>query len=101
MIGQPHWFAQAQSTFGIVHWPDSGVRAGVVICPPIGYEAISAYTTLRVMAESLAGNGFAVIRVAFPTTGNSLRTGAADDVAEWERAIATAVEEMRSLASRE
>ena len=97
MIGQPHWFGQAQSTFGIVHWPDSGVRAGVVICPPIGYEAISAYTTLRVMAESLAGNGFAVLRIAFPTTGNSLRTGAGDDVAEWERAIATAVEEMRSF----
>jgi alpha/beta superfamily hydrolase len=97
MIGQPHWFGQARSTFGIVHWPDSEVRAGVVICPPIGYEAISAYSTLRVMAESLATNGFAVMRVAFPTTGNSLRTGAGDDVAEWERAIATAVEEMRSF----
>jgi dienelactone hydrolase len=97
MIGQPHWFGETKSTFGVVHWPDSDVRAGVVICPPIGYEAISSYTTLRVMAEALATNRFAVMRVAFPTTGNSLRTGAGDDVAEWERAIATAVEEMRSF----
>jgi pimeloyl-ACP methyl ester carboxylesterase len=97
MIGQPHWFGPAKSTFAIVHWPDAEVRAGVVICPPVGYEAISIYTTLRVMAESLATKGFAVMRVAFPTTGNSLRTGAGDDVAEWEHAIVTAVEEIRSF----
>ena len=81
----------------MLHWPDAPVRAGVVICPPLGYEAVSAYPTMRVMAESLAARGFPTMRVAFPTTGNSLRTGLADDVAEWELAIATAVEEMRSF----
>jgi hypothetical protein len=74
MIGQPHWFGQAKSTFGIVHWPDSKVRAGVVICPPVGYEAISIYSTLRVMAESLATDRFAVLAASLSATGNSLRT---------------------------
>ena len=97
MIGQPHWFGPSKSIFGIVHWPESAVRAGVIICSPIGYEAVSAHQTLLVLAESLAANGFAALRVAFPTIGNSIRTGLVDDVAEWEQDIAAAVQELRSF----
>ncbi|HEY7628883.1 MAG TPA: alpha/beta hydrolase, partial [Ilumatobacteraceae bacterium] len=62
-----------------------------------GYESVSAHLSLRLLAESLSGRGIAVLRLAFPGTGNSLRTGLNDDVAEWQQAIEAAAVELRSF----
>ena len=46
-------------------------RAGVVLCPPLGYEYMSSYRTYRILARRLSALGFDVIRVDYDGTGNS------------------------------
>ncbi len=49
--------------------PSNGV--GVVIVPPVGYEAWSAHRTLRTVAEGLAARGCTVVRYDPDATGDS------------------------------
>ena len=55
MTATPLWFGPAdRPLFGWLHVPDDGVvRGGAVLCPPVGYEAICAHRTFRVVAEEL------------------------------------------------
>jgi len=55
------------------HSPPASVRRGgaIVVCPPIGYEYMSAYPTVRILAERLAALGFDVLRIDYDGTGNS------------------------------
>src|SRR5580698_3185754 len=44
---------------------------GVVLCNPLGYEAMSAHRTYRHAAERLAADGFPALRFDYEGTGNS------------------------------
>lgn len=70
---EPLWFGPAgRPLFGWLHLPpDKAVRAGVVICPPLGVEALSAQRGLKLLAERLAAGGLATLRLDYDGTGNS------------------------------
>ena len=44
---------------------------GVVICPPLGYEAVCAHRALRQLAIDCAAAGVATLRLAYHGTGDS------------------------------
>jgi alpha-beta hydrolase superfamily lysophospholipase len=89
------------------HPPPAAVRRGgaIVLCPPIGYEYMSAYRTVRILAERLAALGFDALRIDYDGTGNSTgdhaqpgrpgRPGCSD---AWRRSVVCAVAEARRLA---
>jgi len=83
------------------HSPPASVRRGgaIVVCPPIGYEYMSAYPTVRILAERLASLGFDVLRIDYDGTGNS--TGDHDQPGRaeaWLRSVVCAIAEARRLA---
>jgi alpha-beta hydrolase superfamily lysophospholipase len=83
------------------HSPPASVRRGgaVVLCPPIGYEYMSAYPTVRILAERLAALGFDALRFDYAGTGNS--TGDTDQpgcAEAWRRSVVSAIAEARQLA---
>lgn len=96
----PLWFgSEAAPLFGWLHHPGVGdVRGGVVICPSLGAELVSAHPALRDLAERLAGAGFVALRFDYPGTGDSageLTTPA--EVAALRSGIEQAVQTLREL----
>jgi alpha-beta hydrolase superfamily lysophospholipase len=74
-------------------------RAAIVLCPPLGYEYMSAYRSCRILAERLAARGFDVLRFDYEGTGNS--GGGPEDpnrLNGWVRSVSEAVAEARRLA---
>ncbi len=69
----PLWFGpDDRPLFGWLHAPRSQVvRGGVVLCQPLGIEAICTYFTYRLLAEELAARGLAVLRFDYDGTGDS------------------------------
>ncbi|WP_167784683.1 alpha/beta fold hydrolase [Ramlibacter rhizophilus] len=58
--------------FGWWHAPEGPARAlSVVLCPPIGYEAVFSYPTQVQLARHLAGLGLPVLRFDYHGTGDS------------------------------
>jgi alpha-beta hydrolase superfamily lysophospholipase len=59
---------------GKLHRPDASRASGlgVVLVPPHGVEALAATKSLRILAESLAERGHAVLRFDLPGTADSL-----------------------------
>jgi len=97
-LSLPHYFGPDQSLFGLLNWPDGPVRAAAIICPPLGYEAVTSYQSLRVLAEDLARAGIATLRVDYASTGNSLGSPRDPDrVAAWRATIEAGRAELRSL----
>jgi alpha-beta hydrolase superfamily lysophospholipase len=47
------------------------VRGGVVLCQPLGIEAICVYFSYRMLADRLARRGLAVLRFDYDGTGDS------------------------------
>ncbi|HSI53672.1 MAG TPA: alpha/beta fold hydrolase [Ramlibacter sp.] len=86
--------------FGWYHRATGAPRGvGVVLCRPIGYEAMCSYQTYTRLAELLARAGFDVLRFDYQGTGES----AGDDadpyrVRAWMASIQCAAAQLRSLA---
>ncbi|WP_321795227.1 serine aminopeptidase domain-containing protein [Burkholderia sp. BCC1988] len=58
---------------GCVGWLHEGNRPhGIVICEPLGHEALWLHKLVRSIAEHLADRGFPVLRFHYPTSGDSL-----------------------------
>src|SRR4029077_3267920 len=73
-VAQPSFVAvDGGALFVWHHPPPPSVRRGgaIVLCPPIGYEYMSAYRTVRLLAERLAALGFDALRIDYDGTGNS------------------------------
>ncbi len=69
----PFWFGPSdRPLFGWLHLPADGmVRGGVVLCQPLGIEAICVYFSYRTLADRLAQLGLAVLRFDYDGTGDS------------------------------
>ena len=96
-----------RTVFGAYHEavPTAGCSSravGVVLCCPIGWEAIASQRSLRLLAERLAHQGFHVLRFDYQGTGDS--AGSEHDpnqVAAWLRSIHVAIDELRRLSGVE
>ena len=94
----PFWFGPTQRPlFGWLHRPAGGTaRGGVVICPPLGIEAICVYFSTRTLADRLAEAGIAVVRFDYDGTGDSF--GAQDDAGRtpaWLGSVTAALDALR------
>lgn len=80
--------------FHAAHAPSRGV--GVVMCRPIGYEALCAYPGYALLAEKLAQAGFDVIRFDYHGTGDSAGSDTDPDrVQAWTETIHAATRELK------
>ena len=69
----------------------------MVLCNPLGYEAMSVHRTYRHLAQQLASSGFYTLRFDYDGTGDS--SGTPHDpgrLRAWLDSIAAAVAEVRS-----
>jgi alpha-beta hydrolase superfamily lysophospholipase len=104
-VAQPNFVAVGGGALFVWHHspPPSGRRGGaIVLCPPIGYEYMSAYRTVRILAERLAALGFDALRIDYEGTGNSTgdnaQPGRPGCVDAWRRSVVCAIAEARRLA---
>jgi len=94
---------ESRALFGWYHppAPDRAAAAGrraIVLCPPLGYEAICAHPALRTFAERLAAAGHPVLRFDYDGTGDA--AGLDTDpgrVRAWIEGVGHAVTEIRAL----
>lgn len=94
MGSTPLWFGPVErSRFGWLHLPESGrVQGAVVLCPPLGIEAICTYFTYRTLADRISEHGVAVLRFDYDGTGDSVGEQAdADRVAGWRASVDDAI----------
>jgi alpha-beta hydrolase superfamily lysophospholipase len=93
VFGPPH-----RALFGMCHAATAPAKAvGVVLCNPLGYEALSAHRTYRHLAERLAARGFLTLRFDYDGTGDSSGTSRDPDrVRAWLHSIALAIDEVRA-----
>ena len=93
----PCWLgAEERTFFAWLHTPPGPMSRGVILCPPLGYEAWCSYQTFRVLAAQLADAGCVVLRIDYDGTGNSAGDYTdAERVAAWRGTIRAAVAELR------
>jgi len=85
---------------GFYHSPSARSRGlGVVLCNPLGYEAMCVHRTYRELAERLSSRGFPALRFDYDGTGDSSGPwDAPDRVRAWVASIGAAVAEIRARA---
>jgi pimeloyl-ACP methyl ester carboxylesterase len=88
----------AAQLFGLYHAPApaSARGVGVVLCAPLGYEAMCTHRTYRHLAERLADGGFHALRFDYHGTGDS--AGHPDEpgrVRAWLENIAAGIDELK------
>ena len=86
--------------FGWYHRASAPVRGvGVVLCRPVGYDAMCSYRAYSELAELLARSGFDVLRFDYQGTGDSAGSDADPGrVPAWIDSIVGAAAELRALA---
>lgn len=91
------WFGrEGAETLGFMHVPEGGARAGVVICPPLGYEQFNAYRAMRYLGQELEACGIAAIRFDYAGEGDAVgEPGRPDAVDRWLGSIADATALLR------
>jgi pimeloyl-ACP methyl ester carboxylesterase len=99
MTADPVWFGPtSRPLFGWLHLPLSRTaRGGVVLCPTLAVEAMSAHRAYRSLATALEAAGYAVLRFDYDGTGDS--AGGLDDperTEAWLGSIAQAIALLRS-----
>jgi alpha-beta hydrolase superfamily lysophospholipase len=69
----PRFFTDGagRTLFGWLHAPEVAPRGIVVLCPPVGYDAICSHAALRTLAEKLAAAGLVALRIDYHGTGDS------------------------------
>ncbi len=90
----------AASLLGCYHPPQQLSRhEGVVLCNPFGQEYLRAHRSLRRLAESLAEQGYAVLRFDYRGTGDSAGDMAGVTADDWVADIQLAVRELMDVAA--
>ncbi|MEO8261077.1 MAG: alpha/beta hydrolase [Pseudolysinimonas sp.] len=97
------WFGrEGAETLGFVHVPSEGARAGVVICPPLGYEQFNAYRAMRFLGQQLEDCGLAAVRFDYAGEGDAIgQPGRSDAVERWLDTVADAVALLRDAGVRQ
>ena len=95
----PHFFSDpSRALFGI-HTPARGLaETGVVICPPVGQEALTAHRSLRILADQLADAGAEVLRFDYYGTGDSSGDMRDGGLSLWAENVRTATQHLREAA---
>ncbi|MGF6291918.1 alpha/beta fold hydrolase [Paraburkholderia youngii] len=85
--------------FGWLHEPrpqsNENGKAGIVLCGPLGHEALWLHQTMRSLTDRLAGRGFAALRFDYAGTGDSIDLGELVEPGRWVDEAAEAVDFMR------
>jgi pimeloyl-ACP methyl ester carboxylesterase len=99
MTADPVWFGpSSRPLFGWLHLPLSRTaRGGVVLCPTLGVEAMSAHRAYRSLATTLEAAGYAVLRFDYDGTGDSSgHLGEPERTEAWLGSIDQAIALLRS-----
>jgi alpha/beta superfamily hydrolase len=99
VIGDPVWFGPAgRRRFGWLGQPSTGPAVtGVLLCPPVGVEAIAAHRALQQLALRLNDAGLSTLLLDYDGTGDS--AGDANDpgrVEAWIDSVHAAAALLRS-----
>jgi alpha-beta hydrolase superfamily lysophospholipase len=100
VLAHPIWLGdQQRPAFGWWHCPaDRQARAGVILCPPLGFDYLQSYRALRVLADELATAGFCVVRFDYDGTGDSPGGGSDARLARWTATARSAIALLRRSA---
>lgn len=84
--------------FGWIHppAPSAGSGPGVVLCPPLGNEAICTHREWMALAATLASRGMPVLRFDYPGTGDSADPDHPAGLADWLRGVHAAIACLRA-----
>jgi alpha-beta hydrolase superfamily lysophospholipase len=93
-----HFDSHAGPCFGWLHRAGGPPRGmGVLLCRPLGYEALCSYPSYLQLAQQLADAGFDVLRFDYHGTGDSAGGDADPDrVAAWLGSITAAAATLRA-----
>jgi pimeloyl-ACP methyl ester carboxylesterase len=80
---------------GCFHLPEGGAprRTAIVLCPPLGHEAIRAHRAYRRLAGELAALGYPVFRFDLTGTGDSAGGEESWGLERWTGDVADALDE--------
>ncbi len=98
----PTFFGPPDSPlFGVVHLPaDNQIRGGVLICGSLGKEGMDSVRLHRILGDSLARRGFAVLRFDYLGLGDSAYAQVRDDaVANWVASVGHALDYLTLIGS--
>lgn len=97
-----HFGSLDRRLYGVLYRPAGGSGSAVLICNPLGQEALRAHRLLRVLASRLARQGFSVLRFDYFGTGESMGDDEEGSLDGWAGDVATAHGELlaRSGVSR-
>ena len=95
----PLYFGSSQKAlFGIYHQPQGpGRNRGVVLCNPLGEEAIRSHRAYRQLATMMARERFHVLRFDYYGTGDSAGDSGDGATGQWLEDIATATDELKDI----
>src|SRR5690242_13829971 len=97
-VSTPIWIGERSAlAFGWYH-PAAGDQreVGVVLCAPLGYEAMCSHRSIRLLAEALAADGFPVVRFDYHGTGDSAGEDTDPErLTAWKTSILAAVDAMQ------
>ena len=88
--------------FGWLHpaAPAKARRYGVVLCNPFAYDALSTHRSYRVLAETLAAQGYPTLRFDYHGTGDSAGSDADPDrLPAWLASVHAAIDTCKQLAA--
>ncbi|PZN27983.1 MAG: hypothetical protein DIU71_16660 [Proteobacteria bacterium] len=96
----PIQFGRADRIMYGVFTPAVGkrLRRGVVLCNPLGVEAMRAHRSIRMLADVLARAGFDVLRFDYFGTGDSFGDGLSGSLEDWCADTELAVDELAEMA---
>lgn len=95
---KPFFFGPAdRALFGCFHEPTGDVDRdlGIVLCNPLGHEAIRAHRALRQLAIRLARAGFPVLRFDYSGSGDSAGDDTLNSLPQWLTDIGAAIDRLK------
>jgi alpha/beta superfamily hydrolase len=92
-----HFGSSRRTLFGIYHAPATAPArpAGVVLCNPLGHEAVRAHRAFRQLATLLAQARYHVMRFDYHGTGDSAGEGDDERLSGWVEDVGTAIDELK------
>lgn len=82
--------------YGVYHEPagTGAPRAALLMCPPLGQEAVRTHRIYKVLAEQLAQRGLGVLRFDYHATGESPGDDEEGDLQGWTSDVLAAHQEL-------